>query len=876
VANGIPLKVRARLCAGLVALAVAALGAPLSVQADAAATTSQLVTGHRFEPTLVPKNRMSDFATAGSARQKRSGIGSKPGLAPSNGRTVARATSPTRSTGTAPSTLAVASGLYALQDPLVAGIDNPPDPSIAVLGSSQLTGFAYGLTMSSTTSFEDADMQGVVASEFFALPSSDDYFGVTVSASLYRGRFVAVLPSFDGPGASCVHGWLNVAVSTTSDPRKSWIRYRINIGDAWTDQIRVGVSDDKVILATNQWDLDSGQPECLANLYEGARLRVVDWADLIDGSTLTVRDLSVSPYTSYYNWQPATNVAVTASTASGTTAFVAGEKFVNGTWGHFVFATVTGSAKSGTATLARNEDMTTAGTVPQLFGPPATIAAFASGNGFQDERITSASYRSGRLWVAATTSCKLQADTDFRACARYILLNTTTTPATVLDDVDFVDLGRDTFMPFVGFSRDASAYFLMSGSSATAQSPIDEYAVYRGAGATISGGDPEFKIHAGPKVYADTYLGQSGGIAADPLDNRGVWSIYGADGIYPYYQMDTRLRGGLTGDPSGTFHLGLNTGWVNSPSQRAAFAPSSASPILRVRWSALPDTEATAGGPRLLNGQEAESTAVIQPLDANDPALGGQADPTHVINLYVQWQTQDGIWSTPVLQSYQVDAVQPVLNGSPRWSFTSGSVGSTAPLRISWSASDDASGLLRIGLFWQRSISGKLTQSLFYFPPTTTSYSTAATLGATYSAQVEVFDRAGNNNAVLYLPHTAISAVQSSSSLVFHGTWSTSTSSSYLGGSTKYATSLGSYVSYTFSGKAIAFVSTKAATRGKFEVYVDGIKTATIDLYSSSTHYRQVVYQTSWASYGSHTIKIRVLGTSGRPRVDFDGFLRAT
>ena len=36
--------------------------------------------------------------------------------------------------------------------------------------------------------------------------------------------------------------------------------------------------------------------------------------------------------------------------------------------------------------------------------------------------------------------------------------------------------------------------------------------------------------------------------------------------------------------------------------------------------------------------------------------------------------------------------------------------------------------------------------------------------------------------------------------------------------------------------------------------------------------FRVVGFSTSWASYGSHTIKLVVVGTSGRPRVDLDAF----
>jgi len=58
-------------------------------------------------------------------------------------------------------------------------------------------------------------------------------------------------------------------------------------------------------------------------------------------------------------------------------------------------------------------------------------------------------------------------------------------------------------------------------------------------------------------------------------------------------------------------------------------------------------------------------------------------------------------------------------------------------------------------------------------------------------------------------------------------------------------------------------------------VLVNGVKVATVDLYSTTARHQQVVWAGSWASATSRTITIRVLGTSGRPRVDLDAFVTA-
>jgi hypothetical protein len=68
----------------------------------------------------------------------------------------------------------------------------------------------------------------------------------------------------------------------------------------------------------------------------------------------------------------------------------------------------------------------------------------------------------------------------------------------------------------------------------------------------------------------------------------------------------------------------------------------------------------------------------------------------------------------------------------------------------------------------------------------------------------------------------------------------------------------------------VALVMTKGPGRGKAKVYVNGAYTATIDLASSTTKYRVVVWQKTWSTVGTRTVKIVNLATSGRPRIDLD------
>ena len=68
------------------------------------------------------------------------------------------------------------------------------------------------------------------------------------------------------------------------------------------------------------------------------------------------------------------------------------------------------------------------------------------------------------------------------------------------------------------------------------------------------------------------------------------------------------------------------------------------------------------------------------------------------------------------------------------------------------------------------------------------------------------------------------------------------------------------------------------SNRGKAEVYLDGVKVATVDLYASSGQSRKVVFRRGGLDPSTtHTLEVRALGTknaaSSGTRVDVDAFV---
>jgi beta-lactam-binding protein with PASTA domain len=232
-----------------------------------------------------------------------------------------------------------------------------------------------------------------------------------------------------------------------------------------------------------------------------------------------------------------------------------------------------------------------------------------------------------------------------------------------------------------------------------------------------------------------------------------------------------------------------------------------------------------------------------------------------------------------------VDGIAPVSIAPAQNINLSSLPSTTVPVRITWSATDNAggSGVARYEL--QRSNNGGTTwAAVTLSTPLTTGVTLTLTPGTTattnYRFRVRAVDVAGNIGAYATAAAFRLAVTQQNvPAVVYTGTWTTSTDSTASAGSQAFATSAGATATYTFTGRNIAWAAVRANNRGRAEVRVDGTLVATIDLYQSSTTaaVRRVVFQQAVTPGVSHTIQVRVLGTktaaSTGTRVDVDAFV---
>lgn len=145
--------------------------------------------------------------------------------------------------------------------------------------------------------------------------------------------------------------------------------------------------------------------------------------------------------------------------------------------------------------------------------------------------------------------------------------------------------------------------------------------------------------------------------------------------------------------------------------------------------------------------------------------------------------------------------------------------------------------------------------------------------GHSYRFEVRAIDRAGNKSGWHVGPTLSPTLVQqTSTSVAWAGSWGTTSSSAYSGGSARASSAAGASATYAFSGRSIALLMSRGPARGQAKIYVDGTYIATVDLVAASNVYQQVVFSRTFSSWGSHTIKIVAVGTATRPTVVLDAF----
>ncbi|MFD4033582.1 N-acetylmuramoyl-L-alanine amidase [Streptomyces sp. NPDC058637] len=368
-------------------------------------------------------------------------------------------------------------------------------------------------------------------------------------------------------------------------------------------------------------------------------------------------------------------------------------------------------------------------------------------------------------------------------------------------------------------------------------------------------------------------LGQYGG---DPAGTTSLTA--GADGnnfagkkftagtAYPFSQISGHRDGFNTQCPGGALQAQLPairgqaagpvTGLAVKSVTGAALSGTTyyAKADITVGWSATTPAALVTKYELLVDGKSVASTAGSATSAKTALTVG-----SHKVR--VRATHQSGKTSLSAEATVVADRTAPAFPTKPALSLRTGTVNTAAvPLTLKWKASDAV--LLR-----DVRLSAPVAAT---YGPTTTSASHTAKSAVATAWRMTAYDRAGNSAAASV---TGTPVILQESSAKRSGTWTTKSSASYLGGKSYASGTKNASLTWTFTGRSVAWVVSRASTSGQAYVYLDGTKVATVDLKSSTTKYRQAIWTKSWSSAAKHTVKIVVVGTKGRPTLTTDGLV---
>ncbi|MGW2509381.1 N-acetylmuramoyl-L-alanine amidase [Streptomyces scopuliridis] len=275
---------------------------------------------------------------------------------------------------------------------------------------------------------------------------------------------------------------------------------------------------------------------------------------------------------------------------------------------------------------------------------------------------------------------------------------------------------------------------------------------------------------------------------------------------------------------------------------------------ITVNWSATTPSSLISKYELLVDGRTAATAAGGATSAKATLAVG-----THKVQ--VRAVHQSGTTSTSAAATVVAETTAPAFPTKPGLALRAGTVNTTAvPVKLSWKATDTAA-LKEVRL------TAPVAKT---YGPTTTSADHTVTSGAAKTWSMTAYDQAGNTGSASV---SGTPVILQESSATKSGTWTTKSSASYLGGTSYSSSAKNASLTWTFTGRSVAWVVSRASTSGQAYVYVDGTKAATVDLKSSTTKYRDAIWTKTWSTSAKHTIKIVVVGTSGRPTITTDAIV---
>jgi hypothetical protein len=215
---------------------------------------------------------------------------------------------------------------------------------------------------------------------------------------------------------------------------------------------------------------------------------------------------------------------------------------------------------------------------------------------------------------------------------------------------------------------------------------------------------------------------------------------------------------------------------------------------------------------------------------------------------------------TSAATQVQVDRSAPTFSTGPSLQLRRGArVAADVPVRLRFAAADS------VRLYRVASASPGVVLS-----PTSTSLSLTQRTGTTVTRTLTATDAAGNTRTAT--TRTAVRLGSERWATKYAGRWGTLRQGDTLGGAVRRSHTRGASATFSATGRDLGLVATTGPTQGRITVYVDGRSAGTVDLRSTTTSTRRLVWTRHFATTARHSVRVVVQGTTGRPLVSLDGW----
>ncbi len=220
------------------------------------------------------------------------------------------------------------------------------------------------------------------------------------------------------------------------------------------------------------------------------------------------------------------------------------------------------------------------------------------------------------------------------------------------------------------------------------------------------------------------------------------------------------------------------------------------------------------------------------------------------------------------------DTSPPTMTGRPVSTFSEGAKLSKTevPVAVEWPAAKDRGAGVKTYELERSTDGGSSWDAVDLSAPAKTSASLRVPPGKVIRFRVRATDKAGNTGSwETGLKFKVLAYQDGASSIGMKGSWKLMRSSSLFGGTERWTTNGSARLSFT--GSQVAWVGIEGPDRGAAKVLIDGKSATTVDAKASKRIIRSILYVKLFTGLGKHTIEVKALGTSGRPRVDLDAII---